>query len=53
MRHFITALFLVLALVLYAVGAVIPGIFLLFLGALAEATFWFRVFGKGKGAKIE
>jgi hypothetical protein len=49
-RHFITFLFLILALVFYALGAAGPGTFLLFLGFLAEVTFWFRIFGNGKGA---
>ena len=38
-RHFITFLFLVLAIVFYALGAAGPGTFLLLLGVLAEATF--------------
>ena len=52
-RHFITFLFLILAILFYALGAAGPGTFLLFLGVLAEATFWFRIFGKGKGAAKE
>ena len=52
-RHFITFLFLVLAIVFYALGAAGPGTFLLLLGVLAEATFWFRMFGKGKAATKE
>ena len=50
-RHFITFLFLVLAIVLYSIGAAGPGTFLLLLGVLAEATFWVRVWGNGKAAK--
>jgi len=52
-RHFITFLFLVLAIVFYALGAAGPGTFLLILGVLAEATFWLRIFGKSKGATKE
>ena len=44
--HFITILFLALAIVLYALGAVVPGTFLLVLGMLAEAVFWFRIVGR-------
>ncbi len=49
-RHFITFLFLALAIVFYALGAAGPGTFLLLLGMLAEATFWIRISGRGKGA---
>ena len=49
-RHFITFLFLVLAVVFYSVGAAGPATFLLLLGMLAEATFWIRISAKGKGA---
>jgi len=49
-RHFITFLFLLLAIVFYSLGAAGPGTFLLLLGVLAEATFWIRLFGKNKGA---
>ena len=44
-RHIITFLFLVLALVLYSLGAAGPATGLLLLGVLAEATFWFRLVG--------
>ena len=49
-RYFITFLFLILAIVFYALGAAGPGTILLFLGFIAEVTFWFRIFGNGKGA---
>ena len=49
-RHFITFLFLALAIVFYSLGAAGPGTFLLLLGALAEATFWIRIFRKNKDA---
>lgn len=52
-RHFITFLFFVLAIVFYALGAAVPGTFLLFLGVLAEATFWIRIFFNGKGTTKE
>lgn len=49
-RHFVTFLFLLLAIVFYSLGAVGPGTALLVLGGLAEITFWIRLFGKDKGA---
>ncbi len=49
-RHFVTFLCLVLAIVFYSLGAAGPGTFLLLLGALAEATFWIRIFRKNKDA---
>ena len=49
-RHFVTFLFLALAIVFYSLGAAGPGTFLLLLGALAEATFWIRIFRKNKDA---
>ena len=42
-RHLVTALFLVLAVACFAIGAVGPGTGLLFIGALAELTFWVRI----------
>jgi len=48
-RHFITFLFLLLAIVFYSLGAAGPGTLLLLVGVLAEGTFWFRIFGKNKG----
>jgi len=42
-RHIITVLCLIIAVVFYSLGAVGPGTGLLFLGALAEATFWIRI----------
>ncbi len=47
-RHFVTFLFLLLAVVFYSLGAVGPGTLLLILGGLAEITFWIRLFGKDK-----
>ena len=47
-RHFITILFLALALVLYGIGAAGPATGLLILGGLAELVFWFRLFGGRK-----
>ena len=47
-RHIITVLLLAMAIVFYALGAAGPGSILLLLGMLAEATFWFRVFGNRK-----
>jgi len=43
-RHLITGLFLVLAIACYAIGAAGPGTGLLIVGALAELTFWMRIF---------
>jgi len=50
-RHFVTFLILVVAIVFYALGAAGPGTFFLILGIFAEATFWFRILGKSKGAR--
>lgn len=47
-RHIITAAFLVLAIILYSLGAAGPATGLLVLGVLAEGTFWFRLFGNRK-----
>ena len=47
-RHFITILFLVLAIVLYGVGAAGPATGLLILGGLAELIFWVRLYGGRK-----
>lgn len=47
-RHIITIAFLVLAIVLYGMGAAGPATGLLVLGVLAEGTFWFRLFGGRK-----
>ena len=43
MQHIITFLFLVIAIVFYALGAVGPGTAFLVIGALAEGAFWFRL----------
>lgn len=40
----ITFGFLLLAIVLYSIGMVLPGTLFLAAGALAEITFWVRVF---------
>jgi hypothetical protein len=50
-KHAITILFLILAVCLYAVGAALPATGIIILGLLAEAIFWFRALGRGKGAK--
>ncbi|MDA0679792.1 MAG: hypothetical protein O3A13_06145 [Proteobacteria bacterium] len=42
MQHIITALFLVAAIVFYALGAIGPGTAFVGIGALAEGVFWFR-----------
>ena len=47
-RHFITFLFLALAIVLYILGAAGPATGLLILGVVAEIVFWFRLFVGGK-----
>lgn len=51
-RHLVTLLFLLAAIVLYVAGAAGPATFLLFLGVLAEGTFWYRIFG-GKRKETE
>jgi uncharacterized membrane protein YczE len=45
-RHIVTFLFLILAIVFYAMGAIGPGTIFIVLGIMAEATFWFRIFGR-------
>ena len=47
-KHIITFLFLVIAVVFYSLGAVGPGTAFLVIGAIAEGTFWFRIFRKNK-----
>lgn len=47
-KHIITALFLLIAIVFYALGAVGPGTAFLVIGALAEGAFWFRIFRKDR-----
>ena len=47
-RHAITVIFLLLALILYAVGAAVPATALLVLGAVAELIFWSRIFTSKK-----
>ena len=47
-RHFVTFLFLLLAIGFYALGAAGPGTIFLILGALAELTFWLRLIGGRK-----
>ena len=42
-RHLVTALFLLLAVVLYLAGMVLPAALLLVLGLLAETVFWLRL----------
>ena len=43
-RHTITILFLLAAIVLYAIGFSIPANIFIGLGILAELTFWVRLF---------
>jgi hypothetical protein len=50
-RHLLTVLLLVATIALYAAGAALPATGLLVLGALAEGTFWYRIFGTRKPAK--
>jgi hypothetical protein len=47
-KHIITFLFLIIAIVFYSLGAVGPGTAFLVIGALAELTFWFRIFRKDR-----
>jgi len=47
-KHLITFLFLVIAIVCYSLGAVGPGTVFLVVGAIAEGTFWFRIFRKDR-----
>lgn len=47
-KHIITFLFLAIAIVFYSLGAVGPGSVFLVIGALAEGTFWFRIFKKDR-----
>ena len=42
-RHFITGLFLFLAVALYLAGMAMPATLLLVLGLLAEGVFWLRL----------
>jgi len=43
-KHAVTILCLFLALTLYAIGLALPGTLFLILGAIAEGTFWIRLF---------
>jgi hypothetical protein len=45
-KHLITVGILLLALILYTLGAILPASILILLGIVAELTFWFRVFGR-------
>jgi len=47
-KHIITFLFLIIAIVFYSLGAVGPGTAFLVIGALAELTFWIRIFRKDR-----
>lgn len=51
-RHLVTTLFLVIAMVLYILGAVLPGTILLVLGGVAELVFWVRLV-RGRGDKAD
>jgi hypothetical protein len=43
MKHIVTFLFLAMAIVFYALGAVGPGTVFLVIGALLEGAFWYRI----------
>jgi len=45
-HHLVTALFLVIAVIFYSIGAAGPGIVFLLLGGVAELGFWLRLFRK-------
>ncbi len=47
-KHIITLLFLAIAIVFYSLGAVGPGTAFLIIGAIAEGTFWYRIFRKDR-----
>lgn len=47
-RHIVTALFLVVAIGFYALGAAGPGTVFLIAGGLFEVGFWLMLFGRGK-----
>jgi hypothetical protein len=47
-RHLVTILFLVAAVVLYISGLIFPATVLVLLGAIAEMTFWVRLFRGGR-----
>ena len=42
-KHLLTALFLLVAIVLYAIGAAVHATLLILLGCVAEVAFWLRV----------
>lgn len=48
MKHVITLLFLMIAIVFYALGAAGPGTVFLVIGALAEGAFWLRILRRKK-----
>ncbi len=48
-KHSVTFLLLGAALILYAVGLVLPATVLLVLGVLAEGMFWVRLFERPHG----
>lgn len=45
-RHIITISLLVLAVLCYGVGLVLPGLFLFIIGAVFELAFWYRLFAR-------
>jgi hypothetical protein len=47
-RHLVTILVLVAAVALYAIGLIFPATVLVLLGAIAEMTFWVRLFRGGR-----
>ena len=47
-NHLLTVLFLILAIVLYLVGMVLPATIFLALGGIAEVVFWVRLFNPGR-----
>ena len=47
-KHIISALLLIVAVLFYALGAAGPATVFLVLGAVAELSFWYRLFGPKK-----
>jgi len=43
MKHIVTCLLLIMAIVFYLLGAVGPGTAFLVIGALLEGAFWYRI----------
>lgn len=49
-RHATTILFLVLAVLFYALGLLLPAVVLLVFGGIAELVFWYRLFTGGRSS---